>query len=55
MFNARGLIKKGDAPATISTLKNIAINIFRENGYKSIAVAIRLVSNDIDKLCKLTI
>ena len=48
-------IKKGDAPATISTLKNIAINIFRENGYKSIAVAIRLVSNDIDKLCKLTI
>lgn len=48
-------IKKGHAPAILSTLKNIAINIFRENGYKSIAVAIRLVSNDINTLCKLVI
>ncbi|MCP4552671.1 MAG: ISAs1 family transposase [Bacteroidetes bacterium] len=43
-------ITKGYAPQNISTMRNIAINIFRENGYKNMAQAIRLVANDIVKL-----
>lgn len=46
-------IMKGSAPEVISTIKNIAINLFRVNGYKSIVGAIRMVANDIAKLCKM--
>jgi predicted transposase YbfD/YdcC len=43
----------GNAPENISTIKNIAINIFRRNEYKNIANGMRLVANDIKKLMKL--
>ncbi|MEO5562166.1 MAG: ISAs1 family transposase [Chitinophagaceae bacterium] len=40
-------IRTGNAPQNISTLKNIAINIFRKNKYSNMAQAMRLVANDI--------
>jgi predicted transposase YbfD/YdcC len=43
-------IRMGNAPQNISTIKNIAINLFRSNDYKNLAQAIRLVSNDITTL-----
>lgn len=46
-------ISMGDAPSILSTIRNGAINIFRKNEMNEIAKAIRLVSNDIEKLCKL--
>lgn len=48
-------IKMGNAPQNISTLKNIGINIFRNNKYSNIAQAIRLVANDIYTLYNLII
>ena len=48
-------IRTGNAPQTISTLKNIGINIFRQNNYPRIAEAIRLVANDINTLYNLII
>lgn len=46
-------IKKGFAPQNLSTIRNIVINIFRNNGYKNMAQAIRLVANDIYKMHKI--
>lgn len=46
-------INMGEAPSILSTMRNGALNIFRKNGMHEIAKAIRLVSNDIGKLCKL--
>jgi predicted transposase YbfD/YdcC len=46
-------IRSKDAPQNISTIKNIAINIFRQNNYTNLAKAQRLVANDIYKLKKL--
>ena len=43
-------IRKGNAPAIFSSVRNIAINIFRINGMKSIIQAIRIHSNDIKSL-----
>jgi predicted transposase YbfD/YdcC len=43
-------IRTGNAPENISLIRNIVINIFRQNGYTNMAQAIRLVSNDILKL-----
>lgn len=48
-------IKMGNAPQNISTIKNIGINIFRENNYTNMAQAMRLVANDIDTLYNLII
>jgi predicted transposase YbfD/YdcC len=48
-------IKMGNAPQNISTIKNIGINIFRENNYKNMAQAMRLVANDIEALYNLII
>lgn len=48
-------IRMGNAPQNISTLKNISINIFRENNYNNIAQAMRLVANDINTLYNLII
>ncbi len=48
-------IKMGNAPKNISTIKNIGINIFRQNDYPGIAEGIRLVSNDIKTLYSLII
>lgn len=49
------LIKTGNAPQNISTIKNIGINIFREYNYTNIAQAMRLVANDINTLYELII
>lgn len=43
-------IRKGSAPQNLSIIRNIAINIFRNQGYDNIAQAIRLVSDDIRKI-----
>jgi predicted transposase YbfD/YdcC len=48
-------IKKGNAPQNISTIKNICMNIFRQNKYEGIAKAIRLVANDIKKLIEMIV
>ena len=40
-------IRTMDAPANISTIKNIAINIFRKNNYQNMAQAQRMVANNI--------
>jgi predicted transposase YbfD/YdcC len=43
-------IRTKNAPANLSLIRNIAINIFRENNYENIAQAIRLISNDIARM-----
>jgi predicted transposase YbfD/YdcC len=48
-------IRTSHAPQNISTLRNIAINIFRKNDYTNLEQAKRLVSNNIHKLCKMII
>jgi predicted transposase YbfD/YdcC len=40
-------IRTMNAPQNISTIKNIAINIFRKNKYRNMAQAQRLVANNI--------
>ena len=42
--------KKDNSPENNSIIRNIAINIFRDNGYESIASGIRLCCNKIFKL-----
>lgn len=46
-------IRLGNAPANLSLLRAIAINILRQNGYTSITIAHRFLSNDLDKLLAL--
>lgn len=46
-------IRKGNAPQNISLLRDIAIDLFRSNGYKSIVQAVRLTANDIKKMIKM--
>jgi predicted transposase YbfD/YdcC len=41
------------APQNNSLIKNIVLNILRQQGYTNIAQAIRLLANDIPKLWKL--
>ncbi|NJM73767.1 MAG: ISAs1 family transposase [Scytonema sp. RU_4_4] len=43
-------IRMGNAPANLSVLRAIALNILRRNGHTSITIATRFLSNDIDKL-----
>ncbi|WP_442942277.1 hypothetical protein [Nostoc sp.] len=43
-------IRLGNAPANLSILRAIALNILRRNGHTSITIAQRFLSNDIDKL-----
>jgi predicted transposase YbfD/YdcC len=43
-------IHTGDAPANISLVRAIVLNVLRRNGYTSITTAQRFISNDIDKL-----
>ena len=40
-------IRTGHAPQNISTIKNISVNILRNNEYDNMAQAMRLVANDI--------
>jgi len=46
-------IKIKNAPQNISIIRNIIINIFRNNNFSNLAQAIRLVSNDISKIWNL--
>ncbi|WP_414586789.1 transposase [Scytonema sp. PCC 10023] len=46
-------IRKGNAPANLSVMRTIALNVLRRNGYSSITSAQRFISNDIDKLLSL--
>jgi len=46
-------INTGFAAENFSSIRNIAINIFRENGYEGMRQATRLLSNDIRKLKKM--
>ena len=43
----------GNAPANLSVVRTIALNILRRNGHASITIAQRFISNDIDKLLTL--
>ncbi len=43
-------VRSDNAPENMSIMRNIALNIFRENGYTNIAQAIRLVSHEIPLL-----
>lgn len=43
-------IRLGNAPANLSIIRAIALNILRRNGYPFITKAQRFLSNDIDKL-----
>lgn len=40
----------GNAPANLSSLREITINILRRNGHPCITIAQRFLFNDIDKL-----
>jgi len=46
-------IRMGNAPANLSILRAIAINILRRNGHPSITISQIFLSNDIDKLLAL--
>ncbi|MBD2605939.1 transposase [Scytonema hofmannii FACHB-248] len=46
-------IRMGNAPANLSVMRTIALNILRRNGHASITTAQRFISNDIDKLLAL--
>ncbi len=46
-------IRKGNAPANLSILTAIALNILRRNGHNSITSAQRFISHNIDKLLHL--
>lgn len=48
-------IRTGNAPANFSIIRNIVLNIFRKNNYQNIAQAVRLISNDIDRIFQLII
>lgn len=46
-------IRMGNAPANLSVMRTIALNLLRRYGYSSITSAQRFTSNDIDKLFSL--
>lgn len=46
-------IRLGNAPANLSLLRAITLNILRRNGHISITIAQRFLSHDIDKLLAL--
>jgi predicted transposase YbfD/YdcC len=46
-------IRKGNAPANLSIIRTIAMNILRRNNYTSITIGQRFLSHDIDKLLRL--
>ena len=46
-------IRLGNAPANLSVIRAIALNILRRNGNTSITIAHRFLSNDIDKILAL--
>ncbi|GBE92953.1 transposase [Nostoc cycadae WK-1] len=46
-------IRLGNAPANLSIIRAIALNILRRHSYHSITIAQRFLSHDIDKLLRL--
>lgn len=46
-------IRMGNAPANLSVMRTIALNILRRSSYASITTAQRFLSNEIDKLLAL--
>ncbi|MBD2597039.1 ISAs1 family transposase [Nostoc spongiaeforme FACHB-130] len=46
----RSTIHLGNAPANLSVVRAIALNLLRRNGHTSITIAQRFLSNDIDKI-----
>jgi predicted transposase YbfD/YdcC len=46
-------IRLGNAPANLSVIRAIALNVLRRNGHTSITIAQRFLSHDIDKLLAL--
>lgn len=46
-------IRLGNAPANLSVMRGIAINLLRRSGHASITTAQRFLSHDIDKLIAL--
>lgn len=46
-------IRMGNAPANLSVMRAIALNVLRRNGHTSITTAQRFISHDIDKLLAL--
>lgn len=49
----RSTIHTGQAPANLSLLRAIALNVLRRSGYSSITSAQRFLANDIDKILSL--
>lgn len=49
----RSTIHLGNAPANLSVVRAITLNILRRNGHTSITQAQRFISHDIDKLLRL--
>ena len=49
----RSTIHMGQAPANLSLLRAIALNLLRRSGYSSITCAQRFLANDIDKILAL--
>lgn len=43
-------IRTGDGAKNMSAIRNIIINIFRNNGFVNMAQSIRMVSNDIGRM-----
>lgn len=46
-------INKGNAPANLSIIRAIALNLLRRNGYNSITSSQRFLAHDLDKLLHL--
>jgi hypothetical protein len=49
----RSTIHMGQAPANLSLLRAIMLNVLRRSGYSSITSAQRFLANDIDKILSL--
>ena len=41
-------IRSGNAPENLSLIKNWAMSVFRKNGHRSMAKAVRLLANDLE-------
>lgn len=49
----RSKVVKGNAPANISIMKNVVLNILRGHGEGNIAQSIRMVAHEVGKLWRL--
>ena len=47
MGEDRSRIRTGSAPQVLSTIKSIALNVLRTNGYKNVACATRMIAHNI--------